>query len=353
RTSRPSSPRRPSGPTRAEPRSSAVRSSSCARSYRPPTGSAVGRARRRTRATGRARPSPAAFGRRLRGSQASIRLSVSISRTQSAPGSSARTSPSGPRTGTADGMSPMSPDASPPPAPPTALREEIERAAAELFVGRERELAQLEVALGEATAGRGGLCLIAGEPGIGKARLAECVATSAAGRGATVVWGRCWEGEGAPAFWPWVQVMRVLVRQDDVGTLADWLGPGAPYVAQVVPEVRKLLPDLPAAPSLDSEQARFRLYDAVGTFLTSAAAAQPLVLVLDDLHWADASSLLLLQFVVRELAEARLLLLGTYRDVEISRGHPLGDVLPRLRRERTVDRLLLRGLPDAEVHAML
>jgi predicted ATPase len=126
-----------------------------------------------------------------------------------------------------------------------------------------------------------------------------------------------------------------------------------PYVAQVVPEVREVLPDLPAAPPLDSEQARFRLYDAVCTFLTSAAATTPLVLVLDDLHWADRSSLLLLQFVVREIAEARLLLLGTYREVEVSRGHPLGDVLPRLRRERTVDRILLRGLPDAEVHAML
>src|SRR5262249_14473830 len=146
----------------------------------------------------------------------------------------------------------MSPDASSPPAPPTALREEIERAAAELFVGREPELKQLDAALGEAIGGRGRLCLIAGEPGIGKTRLAECVATSAAGRGATVIWGRCWEGEGAPAFWPWVQVIRALLRQGDVGTLATWFGPGAPYVAQVVPEVREVLPDLPAAPPLDS-----------------------------------------------------------------------------------------------------
>src|SRR5262249_31220436 len=162
------------------------------------------------------RRSPAASGRRSRGSPPSIRLSVSTSRTQSAPASSARTSPSGRRTGTADGMSPMSPDASSPPAPPTALREEIERAAAALFVGREPELKQLDAALGEAIGGRGRLCLIAGEPGIGKTRLAECVATSAAGRGATVIWGRCWEGEGAPAFWPWVQVIRALLRQGDV-----------------------------------------------------------------------------------------------------------------------------------------
>ena len=232
-------------------------------------------------------------------------------------------------------------------------RAAVERAAAELFVGRVRELRQLDAALGEAVDGRGRLCLIAGEPGIGKTRLAECVAARGGERGATVIWGRCWEGEGAPAFWPWVQVLRTLLRQTDVATLARWLGASGPYVAQVVPEVRDVLPDLPATPPLDSEQARFRLYDAVSTLLKNATAAAPLVLALDDLHWADKSSLLLLQFLVREIADARVLLLGTYRDVEVMRGHPLGDVLPQLRRERTVERFLLRGLPDAEVHALL
>src|SRR5262245_185103 len=130
----------------------------------------------------------------------------------------------------------------------TQLREEIERAAAALFVGRERERGQLEAALGEAIGGRGRICLIAGEPGIGKTRLAECLATYATERGANVVWGRCWEGEGAPVFWPWMQVFRTCLRQADGPTVAARLGPGAPYVAQVVPEVRELLPDLPTAP---------------------------------------------------------------------------------------------------------
>src|SRR5215470_11885411 len=112
----------------------------------------------------------------------------------------------------------MAPDVQNRSSVPPEIREAVERAAAELFVGRERELAQLEAALGEAIGGRGRLCLIAGEPGIGKTRLAECVAASAAGRSATVIWGRCWEGEGAPAFWPWVQVIRALIRQGDVGT---------------------------------------------------------------------------------------------------------------------------------------
>jgi hypothetical protein len=247
----------------------------------------------------------------------------------------------------------MSPDAPHPPVLSPEVREEIERAATEVFVGRERELAQLEAALGEAIGGRGRLFLLAGEPGIGKTRLAESLAAKAVGGGAKVIWGRCWEGEGAPAFWPWVQVLRTCLRQTNGPTLAARLGPGAPYVAQLVPEVRELLPDLPAVPPLDSEQARFHLYDACSTFLKSVAAETPLFVVLDDLHWADASSLRLLQFLVREIANARLLLLGTYRDVEVLRGHPLGDALPRLRRERTVERILLRGLPETEVHAML
>ena len=166
-------------------------------------------------------------------------------------------------------------------------------------------------------------------------------------RGATVIWGRCWEGEGAPAFWPWVQVIRALLRKCDAGALIKWLGLGGPYVAQVVPEVRELLPDLPAAPSLDSEQARFRLYDACCTFLTSAAADAPLVLVLDDLHWADKSSLLLLQFLVREIADTRLLVLGTYRDVEVSRDHPLADTLAKAGHDLVHDRFCIQLMVNA------
>src|SRR5262249_37765612 len=247
----------------------------------------------------------------------------------------------------------MPPDDQNRPSVPPEFRHAGERTAAEPFVGRERGRGQLEAALGEAIGGRGRLCLIAGEPGIGKTRLAECLATTATERGANVVWGRCWEGEGAPVFWPWVQVFRTCLRQADGPTVAARLGPGAPYVAQVVPEVRELLPHLPAAPALDSEQARFKLCDACASFLKTAATDAPLVLVLDDLHGADKSSLLLLQFLARDIADAAVLLLPTYPDVEVSREHPLAEVLPRLRRERTVERMLLRGLPEAEVHAML
>jgi tetratricopeptide (TPR) repeat protein len=235
----------------------------------------------------------------------------------------------------------------------TASNENALPGTAELFVGRERERVELDSALADAMAGRGRMLLIAGEPGIGKTRLAERVAASAEERGANVIWGRCWEGEGAPAFWPWVQVIRSYMERCDVRALAAQMGIGAPHIAHIVPELRTLLPDLPPAAPLDSEQARFRLYDACATFLRCAAGDTPLMLVLEDLHWADKSSLLLLQFLAREVSAARMLIVGTYRDVEVSPGHPLGEVLPRLRRERTVERILIRGLPEEEVRAML
>src|SRR5262249_20812732 len=95
------------------------------------------------------------------------------------------------------------------------------------------------------------------------------------------------------------------------------------------------------------------LFDAITMFLVRAADTRPLVLILDDLHWADKPSLLLLRFLAREMGGSRLLVVATYRDVEVSRGHPLAEVLPSLRQERTVERLLLRGLPEEDVRAML
>ena len=103
------------------------------------------------------------------------------------------------------------------------------------FVGREAELAALAADLDSAAAGRGGVVLVAGEPGIGKTRLAEELATQATAQGALVLWGRCWEGEGAPAFWPWVQVVRAYIQTVDPMALRREMGAGAADIAQIVP----------------------------------------------------------------------------------------------------------------------
>jgi class 3 adenylate cyclase/tetratricopeptide (TPR) repeat protein len=234
-------------------------------------------------------------------------------------------------------------------APPTPLAPATEARVESVFVGREAELGRLDAGLEDALAGRGRLVLVAGEAGIGKTRIAEQLAARARARGARAVWGRCFEGEAAPAYWPWIQLLRAHAATRPAAALRAELGPGAGEVAQLLPEVAEVVPDLEPPPSLDPETARFRLFDAVASFLRRAARDTGLVVVLDDLHWADRSSLLLLEFVARVLAGSRLLLVGTYRDVEVSRRHPLNDTLAELVRQPVTSRLALRGLSEAEV----
>jgi hypothetical protein len=223
------------------------------------------------------------------------------------------------------------------------------------FVGREQELGLLTARLSGAMAGQGGVVLIGGEPGIGKTRLADQLSTQARERGARVLWGRCLDGEGAPAFWPWVQVIRACARDYDIDALRAQLGLGLADVAQLVPEIRARFPDLPQQRVFDAPDSRFRLFDAVATLLRAAGGAehQPnetaLVVILDDVHWADTPSLLLLEFLAWELTDGRLLVVATYRDVEVHRGHPLARMLGNIAGRLRVTRISLRGLGVADV----
>jgi DNA-binding SARP family transcriptional activator len=226
------------------------------------------------------------------------------------------------------------------------------RLAAGTFVGRRDELSLLADALSDARAGRGRLALLSGEAGIGKSRLADELAALAKQLGMTVLWGRCWEAGGAPAYWPWVQALRSLVRNGDTGALRARLGRGAPEVAHLLPELRELYPDLDEPPELDSEGARFRLFDATAAFLRNVAADRPLLVVLDDVHSADASSLLMLEFVSAELADARVLLLGVYRDPELDPGDPIVGALASVARHASM-RITLGGLHGPEVETFI
>jgi DNA-binding SARP family transcriptional activator len=219
------------------------------------------------------------------------------------------------------------------------------------FVGREAELGALDDALVDALAGSGRLVLVGGEPGIGKSRLAEELGRRARARGARVCVGRCWEAGGAPAYWPWVQALRAYLRAAGDGALRARLDRDAGELATLLPELRDLGPAPPASPPPAAEGAQFRLMESVAGFLRGAAADVPLVVGLDDLHAADAPSLLLLRFVAAQLPGVPLLIVGCYRDTEVD--PDLAATLGDLAREPALRRIALRGLGDAETSRLL
>jgi DNA-binding CsgD family transcriptional regulator len=221
---------------------------------------------------------------------------------------------------------------------------------AEVFVGRHHEVEAMCAALDAACAGRGSLVLLAGEPGIGKTRTALELAPRAAQRAARILWGRCHEEEGAPPYWPWVQILRAATAGQSAEALRADLDAGAGEIAEIVPEVRARLPDLdPPAPLGDPSSTRFRLFGSIARFLISASRRQALILVLDDLHWADVPSLRLLEFLAQELVGSRLLVVGAYRETDLSRRHRLSDTLGALMRAPHVLRLHLSGLNAEDV----
>jgi tetratricopeptide (TPR) repeat protein len=226
----------------------------------------------------------------------------------------------------------------------TFVRQPLDSA----FVGRERELSELRAALDDVSAGHGRLFLLSDEPGIGKTRLAEEICNDAAARGMRVVWSRCWEGGGAPAFWPVIQMIRACIEDRDSGQLNALLGTGASEIAQLIPGLRLLLPSLKETKAIsDPESARFRLFDSAATLLKNTARAAPLMIVIDDLHDADQPSLQMLRFIAREIKAARIVMLGTYRNAEVRQSPELGKLIGDLNREgRPVP---IAGLSEAEV----
>ena len=143
--------------------------------------------------------------------------------------------------------------------------------------------------------------------------------------------------------------MRTYVQQTAPEQLVEEMGLGAAAIGEIIAEIRSKFPGAETPPALEPEAARFRLFDSITTFLKNVAQRQPLMVVLDDLHWADRSSLLLLEFVAREIGTSKILLVGAYRDVEVSRRHPLSQTLGALVREQLFHRVQLDGLAQKEV----
>jgi tetratricopeptide (TPR) repeat protein len=222
-----------------------------------------------------------------------------------------------------------------------------------VFVGREAELRRLQSAFDDAMSGRGALITVVGEPGIGKTALCEQLSTYVALRGGRTLIGHCYEeGSLSLPYLPFVEALRDYVLTREIKELQEQLGTGASDVARIVSEVRERL-KIKLRPPRDSDEERYRLLQAVTGFLANAATVQPMLLVLEDLHDSDKGTLDMLTHVSRHLAGTRLLVVGTYRDVEVDRNHPLSAALAELRRVTSYERVLLRGLNADEVRRML
>jgi hypothetical protein len=222
-----------------------------------------------------------------------------------------------------------------------------------VFVGRDSELKQLQSAFDGAISGQGALMMGIGEPGIGKTALCEQMSTYVTLRGGRTLVGHCYEeGSLSLPYLAFVEALRSYVLSREDKDLREELGTGAADVARIVSEIRERLKVKPR-PKGDPEEERYRLMQAVTGFLSHAASVQPLMIVLEDLHDADKGTLDMLTHVSRHLAGTRLLIVGTYRDVEVDRSHPLSAALAELRRVSTYGRVLLRGLNADEVRRML
>ena len=207
-----------------------------------------------------------------------------------------------------------------------------------VFISRQRELSLLCRALEEAQRRHGQIVLVSGEAGIGKSRLAQELAAIAASGTANVLWGRCAQGETSPPYWPWAQIVGSLAERCNVATLRRLLGPAASRLSLIVPQIGEWL-CIPTASEI--ETSRFQLFDAVRTVLHRASLHTPVLLFLEDLHWADQNSLLLLELIAQELFDHSVLVVVTYRDGEVR--PPLAQTFGELARVG-VTRIALSGL---------
>ena len=221
-------------------------------------------------------------------------------------------------------------------------------------IGREAELITLETAAKGVASGEGRqVILIAGEPGQGKSTLVSELARRTHESGTTVLLGRCDEETGAP-YRPFAESLSHYVAYAPEALLRSHVSDHGGELSRMIPALQKRLGDLPSPQSTDPDTERYLLYAAVVGLLESGSVATPVVLVLDDLHWADKPSLQLLRHLVANTSSARLLVIGTYRDAELSASHPLTEALAALHREPAgVSSIDLKGLEDTGVIAFM
>ena len=220
------------------------------------------------------------------------------------------------------------------------------------FVARDTELAELRRALDQMLLGQGSIILIGGEPGVGKTRLVRELQREAHQRGCITLTGHCYEMEGSPPFVPFVEYLEEAARLVPQAFRAA-LGDVAGEIATIVPSLRRLYPDIPLAGEVPADQQRRVLFNAFLDFLQRGTRKSPSVTLFDDLHWADEPTLQLLQHLAPHIAGMRILMVGTYRDVELDVKKPFARTLESLVRQRLARRISLRRLAAEDVERML
>jgi DNA-binding CsgD family transcriptional regulator/tetratricopeptide (TPR) repeat protein len=220
------------------------------------------------------------------------------------------------------------------------------------FVGRSRELAALRMLMPRAEAETGRAALLSGEPGSGKSRLLRELAREFAAEGAAVLYGAC-DAVVATPYRPFVEALDQLVRTADPSTLRDDLGPSGGELTRLLPDLEARVGKLTGPAGADADAERHRLHTAVTDLLAGAGRRAPLLLALEDLHWADVPTLLLLRHLVRASAGVRMLLLATFRDTDSDATEGLAETLAEVARSEGVVRLRLSGLSGEEVTEFL
>jgi predicted ATPase/class 3 adenylate cyclase len=233
-----------------------------------------------------------------------------------------------------------------------ALPERLRELPATAYVGRVPERERLTELWAQAREGSLRLALICGEAGVGKTRLSTQLALQAHEEGATVLYGRCDEDLGVP-YQPWGQALGHLVKEAPQRVLAAHVERYGGDLARLLGALRDRVPDLPSPRESDPETERYLLYAAVEGLLQGAGEEEPLLLILDDLHWADQPTLSLLRHVVTQSASMAVMVVGTYRDSDLSRDHPLTALLADLHREQGGERMKLLGLDSEDVLALM
>ncbi|MCU1262888.1 MAG: serine/threonine protein kinase [Bryobacterales bacterium] len=220
-------------------------------------------------------------------------------------------------------------------------------------IGRDNERAQLLSRLDAALAGQGSLTLIGGEPGIGKTHVTRAILAEGARRGCFAIVGHCYEREGSPPYVPFIEMLEYCSRVAPRESFRHTLGDAAPEVARLMPELRRIYSDIPQPIELPPEQQRRFLFNAYLEFVERAARVTPIVAVFEDLHWADEPTLLLFGHLAQAAATMPMLMIGTYRDMELDAARPFAEVLDNLVREKLAARMSLRRLALPDVQGIL